>query len=100
MSDTDKPQMPAHDYAKQWARDTLSGRIEGGQFEWGDRNIARSYLALDRTSSELKDALTIMIADAERCGIGDLADQMDPDIVEAARAALASANPQTTNKGE
>lgn len=43
--ETNKPPIPAHDYADRWARDTLSGK-ENGQFEWGERNLARSYLAL------------------------------------------------------
>lgn len=41
--ETNKPPMPAHDYAVVWARDTLSGK-ERGEFDWGDRNIARAYL--------------------------------------------------------
>jgi hypothetical protein len=44
---SDKPPMPAHDYAWQWARDTLSGKAGGGRFSWGERNIARAYLALN-----------------------------------------------------
>lgn len=40
---------------------------------------------------DLYAALAAMIADAERCGIGDLADQMDADVVAKARAALARA---------
>jgi hypothetical protein len=43
--DETKPLMPAHDYARQWASDTLSGKI-GGRFEWGERNLAKCYLDL------------------------------------------------------
>ena len=43
---SDKPPMPAHDYAEQWAADTLSGKTEGGRFSWGERNLAHAYLKL------------------------------------------------------
>lgn len=52
-----KPQMPAHDYATQWARDTLSGHADGTPFEWGDRNMSRSYLALRRLLEQAQDCI-------------------------------------------
>ena len=55
--DTDKRPMPAHSHAAQWARDTLSGRADGGQFLWGDRNLARSYLAMRRVLEQAQDCI-------------------------------------------
>lgn len=43
---SDKPPMPDHDYARQWALDTLSGRADGGRFAWGERNLALAYVRL------------------------------------------------------
>lgn len=37
---------PDHEYARQWALDTLSGKAEGGHFSTGERNLARAYLEL------------------------------------------------------
>lgn len=37
---------PDYEYAEQWARDTLSGRSEGGAFSTEDRNLALAYLEL------------------------------------------------------
>ena len=51
-----KPPMPAHDYATQWARDTLSGRATGGRYEWGNENLARSYLNLRNIIRAVLDA--------------------------------------------
>lgn len=56
----DKPPMPAHDYALQWADDTLSGRIDGTQFEWGERNLALSYRHAIATLRRLNEALDAM----------------------------------------
>lgn len=55
--ETNKPPMPAHDYAEQWARDTLSGK-EGGRFEWGERNLARAYLAQTAALKLARDTLS------------------------------------------
>lgn len=44
--ETDKPPMPDHDYARQWASDTTTGKAGGGRYSWGERNLARSYLRL------------------------------------------------------
>ena len=52
--ETDKPPLGAYDYAKQWARDTLSGRAAGGRFPWGQRNIAQAYLNLSAERDALK----------------------------------------------
>lgn len=52
-----RPEMPAHDYAAQWARDTLSGRSDGTPFEWGERNLARSYLAVLTVLEQAQDCI-------------------------------------------
>lgn len=59
----DMPPMPAHDYALQWAEDTLSGRIDGTPFEWGERNLALSYQHAIATLRQLDNAIAA-IADA------------------------------------
>lgn len=54
---SNKPPLGDHEYAKQWARDTLSGRAEGGKFAWGERNLARAYLNRDTQIATLRAAL-------------------------------------------
>jgi hypothetical protein len=65
---TAKPPIPAHDYATQWASDTLSGKAKGGRFEWGERNLAASYLSLHR-----------LLEQCQACILGETPEDMTPD---------------------
>ena len=66
--ETDKPPLGAYDYAKQWARDTLSGRAAGGRFPWGQRNIAQAYLNLSAERDALKAERDMWEAEVTRIG--------------------------------
>lgn len=55
--DATKPRMPAHDYASQWAQDTLSGNADGTPMPWGERNLARAYLDQSAEIARLRDVL-------------------------------------------
>lgn len=75
--------------ARQWAMDTLSGRAKGGQFEWGERNLARAFLNQDSMLHALKRALFVMESPAF-----DQKMMNGGGALDAVKAAIAKAEPR------
>ena len=52
--ETDKPPLGDASYARQWASDTLSGRVGGGKFPWGERNLSHAFLNMLGTTNTME----------------------------------------------